>query len=211
MFDEWPAPEVLCSPVSLDKGAVLAKPGTEVHTLYLIEHGLVGRFVSSENPEVLDGARGVGWLVGAVAALTTGRFEATITTLTVCLVRPIALEVFLYVLARTDVSRWLNSMLAADMHAQVSRSAALARRGSRVLVEVLFAELARTAGKKGDDGSVRILLDLKVVDVARLVGATREHTSRILGDLEAAGILIKSKGWFVAPPRSPLIATTPNR
>jgi CRP/FNR family cyclic AMP-dependent transcriptional regulator len=205
MTNDWPSPNLLGSVVSIPRGTSIAKPGSEVHTLYLIEEGLVGRFVPEPNDGVLDAIRSSGWLIGAVAAMTTRRYQTTVVALTDCALRPIPISVFRSSLETQRVSRWLNEMLAADMFAQTSRSVALAKRGIRPLVEALFIELIRGAGKPTKDGSVRIMLHLTVVDVAGLVGATREHTSRVLAELEAAGYLTKVKNWFVAPVGSPLI------
>ena len=193
--------------MTVKQGQVIAHAGSEVRAVHLIEDGAVGRIVTvGEQRTVLDAVRGPGWLLGAVPAMTTGRHEARVTALTTCVLRPIPIAAFRRSAETLEVSRWLNDMLAADMFAHTARNAAVADRSTRSLIEELCVELLEAAGRRMDDGGVRLMLPLSGVDLAELVGASREHVARVLATLEAEGCLVRVKGWFVAPLGSPILA-----
>jgi len=192
--------------MSVKQGHIIARAGSEVRAVHLIEDGGVGRIVITGDRTVLDAVRGPGWLLGAVPAMTTGRYEATITALTPCVLRPIPIGAFQRIAETLEVSRWLNDMLAADIFAHTARNAAVAERSTRSLIEELFVELMVAVGRRMEDGGVRLMLQLSGVDVAGLVGASREHVARVLAELEDDACLVKVKGWFITPPGSKIHA-----
>jgi CRP-like cAMP-binding protein len=202
MSSEWPAPTVLGRPVVAKQGTCIARVGAEVRQVHLIADGVVGRWASDN---VLDAARTAGWLLGAVPAMTTGRYEANLTALTACTLCPVPVAIFLELLGTLEVSTWVNEMLAADLLAEARRRAAIARRGTRAMVEALLVELMSVAGRKSTTGGLKLAIPLTSVDVASLVGVSREHGSRVISELVAEGYVTRDKGWFVAPPGSPLL------
>lgn len=153
---------------------------------------------------MLDAVRTAGWLLGAVAALTDGRYEGKVLAMTDCVLRPLAKDAFDQALHTISVSRWLNDLLASDVRAQMRRTTAIAERSLPMTLEVLFSELLAAAGRVRADGAIRLDLQLSVTAVSKLVGASREHTSRSLGELDATGTVVRRGGWFVAPRGSPL-------
>jgi CRP-like cAMP-binding protein len=67
------------------------------------------------------------------------------------------------------------------------------------LVALLAGE-ARRHGENMDDGTIRIVLDLSVEQIARLVGSTRQTVSTLLNDLIRAGLLERTgRGGFRIP------------
>jgi len=201
----WPAADLLGPAVTYKRGTVIAEAASPVRRLFLIERGVVGRIVRGVDRDVLDSVRTVGWLIGAVSALTGGRYEARVVAVSECQLRPLDVEPFATALERQDVSRWLNLVLAADIRAAVVRTSALAERRIRPLIENLLVDLMSAAGRKTDEGSVRLTFDLSVSDVATLVGASREHTSRVLSELEDQAVMMRVRGWFTIPAESPLL------
>lgn len=204
MREDWPAPAILGKQITVKQGTQLARAGAEVFEVHLIVEGVIGRLVTDGRHDVIDAVRTATWLMGAVAAMTTSKYAATVVALTPCALRPIHIRAFREALGIPDVSNWIRDMLAADLLSDATRRTAIASHGTRSMVEELFVELMQVAGKRGPDGSVRLTIPLNTVDVARLVGVTREHMSRVLSELEADGWVIRVKGWFVAPSRSPL-------
>jgi len=206
MPTKWPAPELLERPTVFKRGHVIARAGSEVRAVHLIDDGLVGRLVVVGERTVLDAVRTAGWMLGAVPAMTTGRYEATVTALTTCVLRPIPIGAFRRAAETLEVSKWLAEMLAEDMFAHTARNAAVAARSTRSLIEEMFVEFMEAAGRRLDDGGVRLMLQLSGVDLAGLLGVSREHAVRVLAELEGEGCLVKVKGWFVAPPGSSILA-----
>ena len=86
---------------------------------------------------------------------------------------------------------------------QLQRSAATAAGDCRDRVQHLFADLFAAVGAMQPDGSARLPIVLTVTDVAMLVGAAREHVSRLLTCLERDGVFTRSKGWLSVPATSP--------
>jgi len=201
----WPADNLLGPAVMFSDRDVIVTSGSEVRHLYLIEDGVVGRFVPAAGRNLLEGLRTPGWLLGAAPAMRRGPHEATVLAMTNCVVRSLPVTVFRKAIQCLDVSIWLNEMLASDLRAHTARAAAVVTHTTQVLVEELFIEMMLASGRPGLDGSIRLPLQMSVTDVGDLVGASREHTSRILGDLEAIGLLVRVGGWFVVPFDSRLV------
>lgn len=201
----WPAPDLLKPPQKLQAGEVLVTGGAEVRALYLIEDGVFERFVWLDGDERLDGIRSKGWLLGVVPALT-GRRHGRIVSMTDAVVRPLPLAAFLAALPDSALNCWLVEFLAQELARQQERAAALAARSTKSLIEALFVELFTAAGRRLSTGDVRLTVDVPVVKVSRLVGASREHASRVLTELEADGTLRRVRDWFMAPASSRLVA-----
>ena len=72
-----------------------------------------------------------------------------------------------------------------------------------LVLDILTAFML-AAGRPEPDGSIRLQIPLQVTELADLVGATREHTSRLLANLEVERQLTRRHGWFIAPPESPI-------
>lgn len=80
--------------MTFKQGQVIARAGSAVRVVHLIEDGAVGRIVIVGKRTVLDAVRGPGWLLGAVPAMTSGRYEAMVTALTTCVLRSIPIGHF---------------------------------------------------------------------------------------------------------------------
>ena len=199
----WPAESLLSSEVSFQQGELIVRADTLARSLFLVERGIVGRFVDIGGREVLEGTRTRGWLLGAVAALTSGKYETTIRAVTPSVLRPLAIHEFAQARRQLDVSMWLNEMFAAEIGAGLIRSA-LAKTPIQPIIEELFVEFLRAEGRPAKNGGIRLSVQMSVTSLAKLVGASREHTSRVLGDLEAVGTLVRVGGWFTSPVDSPL-------
>jgi len=202
MVHPWPASDLLGTAANLSRGAVIAKAGSVVRTLHLIEQGLVGKFLPPGGRDVLDAIRWPGWVIGAESAMTTGCYQAVVKALTDCVLRPIDIEAFRKATQRPEVSAWLNTMFAAAAVGQEARNARLAAGGAAALVIDIITAFMLAAGRSAPDGSIRLAVPLQVTELADLIGATREHTSRVVTDLEGAGDLTRLNGWFIAPPGS---------
>ena len=205
-YEPWPAPALLELPTTVARGTVVATRGTSVSCLYLVQRGVIGLFPASQTEEHLLGIRTAGWLLGAVPVLAGGRHEVTSLALTELVVSSLSVRRFRSIIDQIETAHWLNAMLSHEIQFQLARSVALTRHGVRVLLEELFLELLMAAGRPMADGGIRLSLELSVKELSGLVGASREHTSRLLGELEADGTLVRIGGWFTAPSRSPLLA-----
>lgn len=200
----WPAPELLGPSQNVPRGSTIAKPDSQVRTLYLIEKGVAGRFVPRKRQEILDDIRTTGWLLGVIPVLTNNRW-GRIVAVTDIVLRSLSLESFKKARIRSEVSDWLVDALARDVSRQQRRASALAAGSTRALIEMLFCELLAFNGRLLADGGIKLTFEFKKTQIKSCVGATREHTSRVVSMLQEDEVLVQSKGWFTAPATSPLI------
>jgi len=152
---------------------------------------------------VLRGVHPTGWVIGAGAALTGGRIDATICTLTDCRVRPLPRETFAAAARVPVASAWLSLMLAADARDQ-SRWLVATEAGAMALTEALFVSLFAAAARAQPDGTLRLTFPLSVTQVAAFVGVSRQYMSRILAALSDTGTVAHRDDRFWLPPRSRL-------
>lgn len=144
-----------------------------------------------------------GWLLGAAPTFCGARFTSTAVALTACELALMSLDTLRTARTRPDVSLWLQEMLSREVLDQLQRSAATAAGDCRDRLLHLFADLFAAIGTMQPDGSARLPIVLTVTDVAMLVGAAREHVSRLMTCLERDGVFTRSKGWLAIPATSP--------
>jgi CRP-like cAMP-binding protein len=184
----------------------LFRPDAPARCVYLINSGVVMIMAPHGGREELMGLRTAGWVLGVPPAIRGRSHVATGVTLTACEVCALSIDEFRRLRTHEpEFADWIQQMLAAQAMEQFERAASLIAAGSDSRLEWLFVELFRACGQRRDDGSYRLRTAVSVTQVADLVLASRPWTSRTLSDWEAHGVLRREKGWFVVPPRSPLV------
>src|SRR5262245_25886479 len=131
----WPMPEILGVAETIGKRIQIAKTGTAVTKLYLIESGVIGRFLGTSDKRVLEGVRGPDWLIGAVAAVAKRPHIETVISLGECAVRPMTVEAFQQARRHHGVEQWLTAMMATEVASQLAHNAALIDHCARTLIE----------------------------------------------------------------------------
>jgi CRP-like cAMP-binding protein len=200
----WPANHLLKPAITLEQDAIIVKAGDEVRRPCLIERGVVGRFVETGERAFLRGVRGTGWFAGAASAVAGVRADATIRTLTECVVRPLPIHRLWRALQNPAVSRWLARMLAVDLTSQTAYQRA-AEIGVGALLEETLIEMFAEAGRVLPDGSLRLTMPMLVTGVARLLGTARPTMSRLLAELGDRGAVRHTHDRFQMPAASPLL------
>jgi CRP-like cAMP-binding protein len=199
----WPDERLLGLPFQVPRGTILSRQGTTVGAVLLLMGGVARLSIRRDDRDVLVAVRTPGWLLGAAPVLCGVRFTSTAVALTACELALMSLETLRATRTRPDVSLWLQDMLSREVLDQLQRSAATAVGDCRDRVESLFADLFTAIGAMQPDGSARLPIVLTVTDIAMLVGAAREHVSRLLTCLERDGVFTRSKGWLSVPATSP--------
>lgn len=175
----------------LAKGDVLYRVGDPADAVYRVVEGLLKQAVTvAGGKERILAVAGPGEPIGAVAT-DLPRFLETASALSP--------RVRVRVVPREDARRLLDVELATATGAQLVR-AYQALEDAELPVP---ARLARTLlrlgarfGTSSDDGSVRLTLPLTHENFAAMVGAARETTTAVMGEMRDAGLVSGTRGRY---------------
>ena len=187
------------SETRLRRGEVLFHEGDEGDKLYIVTEGKVklGR-TSSDGRENLLAIQGPGQMFGELSLFDPGPRSATVTAVT---------DATFSSLSHEDLLRWLDGRPAVA-RGLLAQLAGRLRRANDVVADLVFSDvpgrvakalldLADRFGRTADDG-VHVHHDLTQVELAQLVGASRETVNKALADFV-------SRGWLRLEPRSVVI------
>jgi CRP/FNR family transcriptional regulator, cyclic AMP receptor protein len=188
------------------RGTTLFREGDTIRTVYLVLSGVISLRSFQNGHEQLVALRTPGWLLGAAQAVRGDTHMANAVAMTRCELSALDVHQF-HRLRRTDADLRdrLQRMLADEVAEQFRRAAAAAGANCLARLQHMVSDLFHSNGQRRADGSVRLMLDLSVTDLANLVGVGREHLSRMLPRLAAENMLVRERGWFIAPAGSPLL------
>jgi CRP/FNR family cyclic AMP-dependent transcriptional regulator len=186
---------------SLSSGEVLVSEGDEDETVFLLASGGLRTVRHTGNGhEVWYADVKPGDLTGDMAALTGGARTSTVVARIASHVFAIKRDAFLGVANRhADFAVAIARMLAFRLQ---TTSKHLAELVALPVSTRLHGELAGLGAPSPDDREVfRIEPPPKVMALSQRIHATREATSRALGDLEQRGVLKRGKNvWTVIVP-----------
>jgi CRP-like cAMP-binding protein len=100
---------------------------------------------------------------------------------------------------------WVQRLEAREAFDTLELLAAFGSLDASHRLRHLLASLLRAGSRRQKDGLWRLQVNLTMQDLALALGASREHVSRLVASLTAAGVVRRDRGWFVIPPRSPLL------
>jgi CRP-like cAMP-binding protein len=205
--DPWPVDGALGPACRYPLGALLFSQGDTVDTLYYIDEGIV-RVTRSEaaGRDVVTGFRTRGWLLGAAAASLGRRHPVAAETLTTCTFRRLAIGDFRRLrLTNGSVVMWLQLMHAREVYESVGLVGMFGALGPRQRLERLIVSLIRLGHERRPNGSARLDLALKHHEIAQAIGTARESATRLLGKMEAEGLICRKGGWLLIPEGSWLL------
>jgi CRP-like cAMP-binding protein len=151
------------------------------------------------------GWRSAPWLVGAISALTDLPHPVSAETATECVLRPVGSGEFRR-LASSDIQicRWALGMLADESYRQMLLLGELGSLGLRERLEHLLARLIADGHTRLVNGAIRLTMPVQRQDLAQMIGTSPAQLSRLLAELEIAGVVARAEGWLTIPPASPL-------
>ncbi len=204
---ETPCPDVLLrttDPIEVPAGTVLFRQGQRIHTLHIVETGIVALTIRRRKRDVFVAFRSSGAVLGAASAFLDEVQHVTAETLSTCRLRSLAHRDIRKLCATDD--GWLCRTLAREILDLLDHLGQTVACSARDRMAVVLRELLRLAGERQSDFSYRLKLPITVQQLALCVASTREQASRVLAELAAAHIIQRDKqGWLVAPRGSPLL------
>ena len=195
--DPWPRSQPIGSTVSYPLGAILLRQGQPVRSVFLIDRGVVKMIRTEANGrQLITAFRSPGWLLGAAAVILGGNCELTAQCATESEVRAIPAADFQRIHAsEPSVAAWLHRMLARDVREQATRLGVFLLEPAPRL-KWLLGKLARDAAMDRNRLGHRRVFPIRQHDIAAAIGTSRETVSRLLGDLEEAGEIERTRGWI---------------
>lgn len=187
-----PAEAIQTYPVrELSKGDVLYLVGDPADTVYRIVEGLLKLSVTiASGKERILAVAGPGEPVGAIAADQPRYLENA---------SALSPRVRVRTVPRWDAEQLLDHELARATGAQLVRAYQALEDAELPVPARLARALLRLGGRFGtssDDGSIRLTLPLTHENFAAMVGAARETTTAVLGEMRDEGVISGTRGRY---------------
>jgi CRP-like cAMP-binding protein len=165
----------------------------------VVERGFVKlSCLSEDGKELIVGVRSRGAMLGAASAIIGMPHPVSATTLSGCLLRRVPLGKF-FELVRADAQFcWhLHEVHCRELYDQASQLVALRYLSARQRLENLLWQIISVMEFDARRAPARVRLPLKFLDLARLIGITAEHFSRVLKQMEQESIIRRENGALV--------------
>jgi CRP-like cAMP-binding protein len=183
------------------RDTALFEQGSPAEYVYIIESGYVKvSRVQGCGTRVVIGLRKAEAILGCGSALLSVPHCTRADSLTECHVRHVPANEFRSRVG-TDpkLSRQLHLYQSRELEDIVTAMAALGGLSARRRLEMYLAQALPHPSPNPGAGATpcRIMPPIRRGDLANLIGTTPEHLSRLLKDLEEAGIIRREDGWLV--------------
>lgn len=175
----------------LAKADTLYRVGDPADTVFRVEEGLLKLTVTvPSGKERILAVAGPGEAIGAIAAAQPTFLESATALSPRVLVR---------VIPRDDATELLGDELSRAAGAQLVRAYQVLEDSELPVPARLARALLRLGARFGtssEDGSVRLTLPLTHEHFASMVGAARETTTAVLGDMRQEGVVTGTRGRY---------------
>jgi CRP/FNR family transcriptional regulator, cyclic AMP receptor protein len=175
--------------ITLHRGASLYRAGEPATASFALAAGLVALTLTlpSGRGRIL-GVAGPGDVIGALTPVSRAYGETAVALSAAVVVQRLDPGVAGYATAvangaEAHVERLRLSLEEADLPVAARLARALLRLGERF-------------GRRGDDGRLRVDLPLTHEHLAALIGAARETTSLVVGELRDRGLIAGTRGRY---------------
>jgi len=185
---------------------ILFHQGSKANEVYLIEKGLVKLIcLSQDGKELIVSLRSAGELLGAAPVIVKKAHPVAAVTLTKCQLIRIPPD-FFSELARTDPQFcWhLHQVHCDEIYNQASQLVALRYLSARQRFEHMLWKLISAMEPDISQKHFRLHMPLKYSEIARLIGVTAEHLSRVLKQMEDEGVISRQNGTLTVFDRDEL-------
>lgn len=174
----------------LERGEVLYRAGDPADTVFRVEQGLLKLAIDvPSGKERIVGVAGPGDLIGALAphtrVLREGAEALSPRVMVGAVPRDAAdgFEHALFVAAGQQLTRLTDALEDGDLPVRARLARTLVRLGERF-------------GHASEEGTVWLTLPLTHEHLAAMVGAARETTTALLGEMRRAGVVTGTRGRY---------------
>lgn len=175
----------------LGKAEILYRAGDAADTVFRVSEGLLKLSVTvGSGRERILAVAGPGEAIGAIAAAQPTYLESAET---------LSQRVAVRVLPRADAEELVPGELSRASGSQLARAYQNLEDGELPVPARLARTMLRLGsrfGTFGDDGVVRLTLPLTHENLAAMVGAARETTTAVLGELREQGLIEGTRGRY---------------
>jgi len=178
-------------------GVCLFTQGESIAEVMLINEGVVKLVrVEADGHELILGLRLAGEYLGSTSALLDHPLQASAITLSQCRIQRIPARVFLDHISEPEFSWQLHRLHSREIHDNIRRMAQLGCLRSRQRLEHVLREFAKATSAGRD---VHLQLPMRHYEMARWIGVTPEHLSRLLHQMQAEGLIRVDAGAITIP------------
>jgi CRP-like cAMP-binding protein len=196
----------------LPAGSTLFREGEPARCVFVIDLGVIELQHRWEGRDMFGGFRSQRGALGLTEAVLHIPYYHTAIALTVARLRQIKMrDLEEGCVGDPSACAWVRTALAREAFQETRHLSAVATGLCRTRLEHLFVELLLACGEEREDGSRRVRLNLTVSHLADLLLVSRERLSRLLSFMATENVLVRDRGWFVAPATSPLVLALKNR
>ena len=176
-------------------GETIFAPDPQPSSIYLLERGLVRIYRLAESgAELVLGYVVRGEVFGELSVIGERPRESFADALHASHVWRIPRDAFQRVVGRrADLVIRVTCQIADRFKQIESRIENLVFRDARARLACLLLELAEDFGRAESGGAIRIELPLTQAELGKLIGATRQTVNQAIGELEAAGLVGRSR------------------
>ncbi len=190
--------------IAYPRGVDLFRQDTPSTNVYFIERGMVKLTrIDEEGHELIAGIRRRHWLVGAPAVLLKKTYSFNVTTLTDCQIRGISAGDFVNIV-RNDEKFYMEfaRILSQEIYEHANRLISLGCLPSKDrLMRLLEDFILEMQPPIDPEMQLKLPIPLKHKELAQMIAVTPEHLSRLLGKLEAEGVIVREKNAIIMKKR----------
>jgi len=180
-------------------GVELFDQGARMTEVLFIEGGLVKlrRADLNGHETILDLAFPGAW-VGTAAAIIDIPSPASAITCALSRIARMPVIEFRDRLANDrEFSKYIHEVNASELCRQMAWMGQLALLTAEQRLRCVMRQLISALHLQPSNVGIRLRLPLRHWELARLLAVTPEHLSRLLTDLQRAGIIVRDKGWVI--------------
>jgi DNA-binding response OmpR family regulator len=190
------------SAIRYPAGAALCVQGRKASHLVSLQSGLVKLVRDDADRSMVVGFAAGAVLIGTEAALDQQTYRVSAITVGECQAQSVDIGEVRALLRDGNVA-WLIHTQILECERLTTWLTTLGTLDLRSRLERLLAELARKARGSSREG-IR-LPPVTQSDLASAVGASREHVTRTLAEIERDGLIVRRDRWIILPPYSHLL------
>jgi CRP/FNR family cyclic AMP-dependent transcriptional regulator len=186
--------------ITYPRNVDLCRQDTPSTNVYFIESGMVKLTrINEDGNELIAGIRRRHWLVGAPAVLLKKPYSFNVTTLTDCHIRGIPAENFLSIIKNDEMFYMeLARILSHEIYEHADRLISLGCMPSKDRLMRLLGDFLHELQQQRDpEMQCKLPIPLKHKEMAQMIAVTPEHLSRLLGKLEAEGLIVREKNAII--------------